>query len=168
MFEFKTLSLDAVPAAMERALRYRLLHMPEIAASICEDVLAIDPENQEALVMLILSMTDRFESPRPVPVKTARDLLPRLHGAYEREYYDGIIWEREAIAWMRSNRPLSGPAAFDCFLQAMFCFERAEALRPPANDDAILRWNSCARLIMSNRDVCRADEVDEIAANLGE
>ena len=168
MFEFKKLSLEAVPAALEKALRYRLLNMPEIAASICEDVLAVDPENQEALVTLLLAMTDSFDSPRPVPVHAARDLLHRLHGAYEREYYSGIIWEREAIAWMRSNRTMSGPAAFDCFIQAMFCFERAEALRPPANDEALLRWNSCARLIMSNRDVCRADEVDEIAANLGE
>jgi hypothetical protein len=168
MFQFKRLSPEAVPAALERALRYRLLNMPEHAVSICEDVLQIEPDNQEAIVMLILATTDRFESPRPVPVKAARDLLPRLRGEYEREYYAGIIWEREAIAWMRSNRPLSGPAAFDCFLQAMLCFERAEAIRPPANDDAILRWNSCARLIMNNRDVCRADEVDEIAANLGE
>ena len=33
-------------------------------------------------------------------------------------------------------------------LQAMEFFEKAEAIRPPGNDDAILRWNSCARLIM--------------------
>ena len=168
MFQLKQLSAEAIPAALEKVLRYRLLNMPEHAASICEDVLQVEPDNQEALVMLLLATTDRFESPRPVPVKSARDLLPRLTGAYEREYYAGIIWEREAIAWLRSNRPMGGPAAFDCFRQAMACYERAEALRPPANDDAILRWNSCARLIMSNRDVAPVDESNEVAPNFGE
>src|SRR5262249_59077585 len=100
--------------------------------------------------------------------KSARELLPRLRSEYEREYYAGIIAEREAIAWLRSNRPMSGPAAFDCFQQAMACFERAATLRPPANDDAILRWNSCARLIMSHHDVAPREETHEVAANLGE
>jgi hypothetical protein len=27
-------------------------------------------------------------------------------------------------------------------------YEKAEALREPGNDDAVLRWNTCARLIM--------------------
>ena len=27
-------------------------------------------------------------------------------------------------------------------------YEKAEAIRPAANDDAILRWNACARIIM--------------------
>ena len=30
----------------------------------------------------------------------------------------------------------------------MTWYERAEALRQPTNDDALLRWNACARLIM--------------------
>src|SRR6266436_320626 len=55
MFELKRLSLEAVPAALERALRYRLLNEPAEAESICHDVLEIDPENQEALVMLLLA-----------------------------------------------------------------------------------------------------------------
>jgi hypothetical protein len=168
VFELKALSPEAVPAALEKALRYRVLNEPEQAASICEDVLRVEPDNQEALAMLILALTDRFGGPRPVPPKGARDLLPRLHGAYEREYYAGIIWEREAIARLRSNVPRSGRAAFDCFHQAMACFERAEALRPPANDDALLRWNSCARMIRSHPDVIPAEEVEEVAANLGE
>jgi hypothetical protein len=29
----------------------------------------------------------------------------------------------------------------------MSYFERAEAIRPPHNDDAVLRWNACARLL---------------------
>ena len=30
----------------------------------------------------------------------------------------------------------------------MTFYERAEATRPPHNDDSLLRWNACARLLM--------------------
>jgi hypothetical protein len=168
VFKLKTLSAEAVPAALQKALRYRMLNEPEQAASICEDVLRLEPENQEALAMLILALTDGFGGPRPVPPKMARELLPRLRDAYEREYYAGIIWEREAIARLRSNSAHSGADAYDCFREAMTCYERAEELRPPANDDALLRWNSCARMIVKHPDVAPAPEMDEVTANLGE
>lgn len=153
MFELKTLTREAVPAALEKAHRYRLLNEPEQAESICEDVLRLDPENQLALTTLILALTDRFGDPRPAPPEAARRLLPRLHGEYERAYYAGIVDEREGAAWLRSNKPRSGEAAYQCFRQAMAHFERAEGLRPPANDDPLLRWNSCARMIMNHPDV---------------
>ena len=157
-FELKSLSHDAIPAALEKAHRYRLLNEPEQAESICEDVLRLDPENQEAVASLILALTDRFGGPRPVPPRRVRELLPRLTGGYERAYYAGIIAEREGIAWVRSGQPRSGEAAYVCFREAMALFERAEELRPPANDDAILRWNSCARMIMNHPDVAPTEE----------
>jgi hypothetical protein len=40
--------------------------------------------------------------------------------------------------------------AYDAFRDAMTWYERAEAIRPAGNDDAILRWNTCARLISGN------------------
>src|SRR5262249_25712470 len=132
------------------------------------DILQVDPDNQEAVAMLILALTDSFGGPTAVPPKLAHDLVPRLRGEYDREYYAGIIWERTAIAWLRSNLPRSGKAAFDCFQQAMDCFERAEVVRPPANDDAMLRWNSCARMLMRHPDIATVDEPEEVAANLGE
>src|SRR4029079_12853076 len=113
MFEMKTLSRDAIPAALEKALRYRLLNEPEQAASICEDVLRIDPENQEALTTLILSLTDQFGGVRPVSPKVAHDLIPALKDAYDREYYAGIVWEREGIARLGTNVPNSGRATCD-------------------------------------------------------
>ena len=61
MFELKRLSEDAIPAALEKALRYRLLNEPAEAESICHDVLSIDPENQEALVLLLLALTDTLQ-----------------------------------------------------------------------------------------------------------
>ena len=36
--------------------------------------------------------------------------------------------------------------------------EKAEELRPPGNDDALLRWNACARIIMGNGLAPRSEE----------
>jgi len=168
MFDLKPITPDAVPAALEKALRYRMLNEPEQAESICEDVLAVEPDNQEALTTLILALTDRLYGPRPATPQAARDLLPRLRGEYEQAYYAGIVCEREGIAWLRSDKPRAGSAAYECLTEAMAHFEQAAALRPPANDDAILRWNSCARTIAAHADVAPADEPAEAAANLGE
>lgn len=168
MFTLKELTPEGVPAALAKAYRYRLLNEPEQAESICHDVLRIEPENQDALTALILSLTDRLLGERTVPPQAARDLLPRLKTEYDREYYAGIIDEREGIAWMRSGKHRAGTAAYQCFREAMAHFEKAEAVRPPANDDALLRWNSCARMIDANPDVAPADETVEVAADLGE
>jgi tetratricopeptide (TPR) repeat protein len=158
MFELKLLSHEAIPAALEKAHRYRLLNEPEQAVSICEDILRLDPENQQALTTLLLALTDRFTDTRPVSPQQPRALLPRLHGEYDRLYYAGLIAEREGIAWLRSDKPRCGAAAYQCFREAMDCYERAEAIRPPANDDSVLRWNSCARMIMSHADVAPIEE----------
>jgi hypothetical protein len=40
----------------------------------------------------------------------------------------------------------------------MHWFEKAEPLRPPGHDDAILRWNTCARIIERNKLVPREEE----------
>ena len=43
--------------------------------------------------------------------------------------------------------------AYDWFVKAMGHFEAAEGIRPSGNDDAILRWNTCARVMNSRPDV---------------
>jgi hypothetical protein len=35
----------------------------------------------------------------------------------------------------------------------MSWYEKAESIRPAGNDDSILRWNTCARLISSHAQV---------------
>src|ERR1051326_267800 len=97
-FELKTLSTDSIPAALEKAMRYRLLNEPGEAESICHDVLACDPENQEALVILLLALTDRFGKNYRAGLIHAQEVLPRLRDPYERAYYAGIISERRAKA----------------------------------------------------------------------
>lgn len=147
-FELKPISIAAVPEALERAARYRLLNEPELAESICLDVLEVDPQNQRALVTLLLAITDQFGH-GAAPAR-ARELVPRLKSEYERNYYGGIIWERSAHAQLRKGAPNASFSAHEGFVQAMKCFEKALDLRSPGNDDAILRWNTCARILMRN------------------
>ena len=61
MLELKPLDPDAVPAALAKAERYRLLNEPSEAESICLDVLAVDAGNQPALRQLLLALTDQFD-----------------------------------------------------------------------------------------------------------
>jgi hypothetical protein len=158
MFELKRLSQDAVPAALEKALRYRLLNEPAEAESICHDVLEIDPQNQDALVMLLLAVTDRLGKGYGVGVTEAQEVLAQLRDEYDRCYYAGIVCERRAKAQLRSGYPGASHDAYEFLCEAMTWFEKAEALRPPKNDDALLHWNTCARIIMRNQLAPRAEE----------
>ena len=150
MFELKPLSPDAIPAALEKAVRYRLLNEPGEAESICLDVLQIEPGNEEALIMLILALTDQFPqelpSSRSAPAR-ATDLVAGLSDEYDRLYYAGIIRERRAKAVLHRDRYAATATAAEWLREAMDLFQRAEAIRPAHNDDAVLRWNACARLL---------------------
>lgn len=150
MFELKPLSRDAIPAALEKAHRYRLLNEPAEAESICRDVLDVDPENQDALVTLFLALTDQFDDHRVSVIEMAREVLSRIRDEYTRVYHTGILCERRAKAHLKHGGPRAGHSAYGCIRQAMEHYEQASALRPPANDDTILRWNTCARLLMDN------------------
>ena len=161
MFELKPLSKESIPAALEKAVRYRLLNEPAEAESICHDVLRIEPNHQQALVTLLLAMTDRFERSFAVGATQVKELLSQLHDAYERAYYGGIICERRAKAMLKQNSPGAGFEAHDLLRDAMTWYEKAEAIRPVGNDDALLRWNACARIIMGNRLTPRAEDDQE-------
>src|SRR5213078_931828 len=158
MSDLKTLSTNAIPGALEKAERYRLLNEPAEAESICLDILAADPENQRALIMLLLAVTDRFSKGYGVSDTQAGQLLARVKGEYERAYYAGILAERRAKAKLAQGSPGARHYAYDGFCEAMSWFEKAETLRPPGNDDALLRWNTCARIIDKNRLVARDEE----------
>jgi len=158
MFELKKLSSEAISAALEKAMRYRLLNEPGEAESICHDVLSIDPKNQEALVTLLLAQTDRFGKGYNVGITQAREAVPRLQDPYERAYYSGIICERQAKVQLQRGNPGAGFEAYELLREAMDFYEKAEAVRPAGNDDALLRWNACARIIMGNRLEPRLEE----------
>ena len=158
MFELKRLTPEGVEIALRKVERYRLLNEPWQAESICLDILELDPDHQEALVSLILSITDQFKAEEGKRKKEALELIPRLRSEYQREYYSGIIWERRATTLLARRSPGFGPVAYQHLRRAMKCYERAEQLETPGDDPAIVRWNSCARMIMRHKEIRPAAE----------
>jgi hypothetical protein len=152
MFQLKPLSPDAVTSALAKAERYRLLNEPRQAESICLDVLALDATQQQALTTLVLSLTDQFGGhPASVPAR-AREVLPLLDRPYDRAYYAGLICERLAIAQLARGAHGAVQAAGEWLKDALGHYAEAERLRAPGNDDAILRWNACVRLLHAQPD----------------
>ena len=150
MFELKRISESGIESALEKVERYRLLNEPLDAESICRDVLAIHPNHQRALVNLILALTDQFERGESRCVSAAQEIIPRLHSEYEREYYSGIICERRGQALFSRGEAGSESVAYSWFREAMEWYEKAENIRPEGNDESLLRWNTCARLLAQN------------------
>ena len=138
--------------------RFSILNEAAEAESICRDVLRVDPTNDRALVLLLLALTDQFDRGLPDVVGQALALVPKLSGEYERSYYMGIICERRAKTYLQQHSGGSSFNAYDKLSEAMRWYEKAESIRPPGNDDALLRWNTCARLIMQNKLVARTEE----------
>jgi len=143
--KLKTISKHSIPEALAKAEHYRHLNEPEESESICHDILAVDPENQAAMRILGLAITDEFTGQASDRYAEAAGMFQKLTDAYEREYFTGLLLERLAKAQMRAGRPPHSISTF--FHEAMEHFEAAEKTSPPNNDDAMLRWNRCARLL---------------------
>ena len=158
MAELKPLSRESIGRALERAERYRLLNEPVEAESICLDVLAADEQSQPALVMLLLALTDQFEEGESGVVGRARDVAQQLRDEYERAYYQGLVAERRAKAQLKRGGPGSSYAAYASFRDALALYEKAEAIRPAGNDDAILRYNTCVRILERHPDLTEAPQ----------
>lgn len=157
MFDLKPLSPAAIPAALAKAERYRLLNEPAQSQSICEDVLHADPKNHQALVTLILALSDDFPHHHGRTAARALELVSQLPTEYERWYYGGLVAERRGRALLEQPGP-GARAAAEWLQEAMHAYERAEALRPPDNDEARLRWNACARVFNAKPDLLARDE----------
>jgi len=160
MFELKPISKEAIPDALDKAVRYRLLNEPVQAESICLDILGLDPENEKAAITLLLALTDQFPTRMMTAVREAREVLTRFKGEYRRAYYEGIIWERRASAQQDNGGPGSGNMAYDGLRQALTCYERAIEIRPEGNDDALLRWNTCVRILERHPEIKPPPEDD--------
>jgi hypothetical protein len=150
-FELKPISVQSIPEALAKVERYRLLNEPSLAESICLDVLAIVPDHQQALISLLLARTDQFHL--NVQAKAAQEVLAQIKGDYEQAYYAGIIWERLGNTRIRQLGSGAGASAYHMLREAMDHYEKAMNFAVPGNDDAILRWNTCARVIMQNPDI---------------
>lgn len=157
-FTPKPISLQAVPKALDRAERYRLLNDPINAESICRDILAVDPDNSAAERMLILSLTEQFNQGMARRLRETRALAEAMDDDYQRLYLSGLVCERQAAAQKRRSSPGWGHIAYDLLREAMEFYEQATELRPEDDDSALLRWNTCARLINAHANITRAPE----------
>ena len=146
-FDLKPITKEGAAAALEKAERYRLLNQPMLAESICLDILGVDPENEEATIALLLALTDQFAPGSTRTAKRAMELAKSFRNEYHKNYYSGIIHERQGTASLKSNVPGCEFDAYEWYLEAMEFYEKSEALTPPGNDDPVLRWNTCARII---------------------
>ncbi len=164
MHKLKPIAPESVPAALEKALRYRLLNEPLEAESICLDILQADPDNQEAVIALLLARTDLFDLEYSAAFERARAVLPRLSNDYDRAYYEGMIHERWAKA--QTARHVPDHVVTGWYLHAMHCFERAEAVAPADNPDAILRWNACARVLARQEQSAGAEHEQSITRDI--
>ena len=139
-------SIEAIPGALSKAEHYRFLSQSWHAESICRDVLAVDPNNQAALILLVLSLTDQFEE--GLSAKEALHVVGTVVNEYHRAYYSGIVHERQAIALFRRHTEYRyRREVYTLFQKAMDWYRKAQAIRPANNDDAILRWNTCIRFM---------------------
>jgi tetratricopeptide (TPR) repeat protein len=160
--KLKTISKAGIPEAISKAEVYRSLNEPEEAESICRDILAVEPEHQLALRLLGLAITDEFCGDAQDRHREAETLFQKLTDPYERLYYTGLLHERRAKAQMRVGR--SPHTLTPLFEEAMRCFEQAEAIRPAGNDDSILRWNRCARLLQNHPGFREETEIETFDA----
>src|SRR5271170_7576431 len=95
MYALKPISRSSLDGALAKAERYRLLHEPTQAESICRDILEIEPENQNALICFVLAQTDQIAQSKRAFQKSVASAA-KLQSAYDRAYYTGIAWERRA------------------------------------------------------------------------
>ena len=145
--KLKPISRAGVAEAIAKAEVYRYLNEPGEAESICRDILAQEPDNQNALRLLGLSITDQFTGQVSDRYDEGENAFRGLTSEYEKVYHLGILRERKAKAQLRAGRPPH--TVYPIFEEAMRLFESAEKIRPPDNDEAILRWNRCVRLLQS-------------------
>jgi len=98
MTDLKRIPVADMANVLEKAVRYRLLNELLQTASICRDILTVDPHNQSALVTLLLALTHQFDT----------KFTDALDGAYEAAYYEGIVHKH----WANSQHLQSMPPEF--------------------------------------------------------
>ena len=151
MSNLRPLDRGLIPAALEHAREYREQAEPLLAESACLDVLEGDPDNQEALTLLVLALTDQFSHGSPPDLGRVRSLIPKIEGEYHRFFYSGLVAERRATALVTHPRIHgSGFLAFDLLRSAMEFYEQAREVAEEGDPEAALRWNSCVRILERN------------------
>lgn len=148
--------VNSIELALDKARQYRSLQEPEMAESICLDILNVDADNQQALVLYILALSDQLHHPdKQAQIKIIQQAIEKLDSEYRRHYYAGLLNERQARFLL--SQPMSRSFAYEYFIEALQYYQQAEPLQPENNDEAILRWNSCIRTVQKEKLQARRD-----------
>lgn len=161
VFELKPLSREGIDAALAKAEHYRFLNQPGLAESICLDILRVDQSNQKANIVLLLAQTDQFGTSSSKSSRQVLGLVSQLTDEYSKTYYSGIVHERQGAAALSAGKHGAEYDAYEWYREAMDFYEKADKLNKDTNDDPILRWNTCARIIMDHRLKERPQDTDE-------
>jgi tetratricopeptide (TPR) repeat protein len=160
--KLKVISKAGIAEAIAKAELYRYLNEPEEAESICRDILAADAKHMLGLRTLGLAITDQFTGESGDRYGEVQKIFESLTDGYERQYYLGLLCERRVKAQLRTGR--APHTLLPLMEKALQHFAEAEKIHPPGNDDAILRWNRCVRLLQSQPDFA-AEEVVSFEAH---
>ena len=151
-FKLKSISQAGIGTAIAKAERYRYLNEPEEAESICRDILAVDPNHQLAKRILGLAITDQFSggvNDRVTEASSVFDSLEERRTTYNsgsQQYATDSTTEVASLSarGMRLARLDYEPPAKG---EPLLVTPDAEKIRAAGNDEAILRWNRCVRLL---------------------
>lgn len=99
---------------------------------------------------MILALTDQFpDGAHPQAAVEAEKAAARIQDEYKRLYLSDIIRERRGKAMLAAAVPARhGRRRNGCVKRCRATSVR-KPLRPAGNDEAVLRWNTCARLLMT-------------------
>ena len=147
-FQLKTISLESIDEALSKVSLYRSLNKPDEAESICRDILEVDADNQQALRLLGLTITDQFTGEHQDRFNEAKAIFEKLTARFEALYNQGVLYERRAKAQLLAGR--LPKTTIPLFEKAIALFEEAQTIHPDKNDDAILRQNRCVRMLRAN------------------
>ncbi len=168
MFDLKPLSKEAIPKAIDRAKQYRQLNQPWHAESICRDVYAVDPDHQQNLIILFLAITDQFVNDKHgKSMQDAEEIIDKLRDEYQRDYARGIVFERQASAAIKRGGPRASYIAYYHILRALEFYEKSAKSHPDKNEESILRYNTCVRMV-EEFDLKPAPDDDGSHGTLGE
>ena len=129
--------------------------------------LQADPSNADAVRTLILALTDSFQYHELGSVSRAQDLVATLPSEYERAYFAGLVAERRARALLVRGGPGRACPRAICCARRCAPSNAPNRVKPSDNDDALLRWNACARLFQRHPELVAADEERTAPVMLG-
>jgi hypothetical protein len=154
--KYQIISQKSIPTVLKKARQYRALLEPDLAISICLDVFAIEPTNQDALVIYMLALTDVYshQNIKPQPEKILKTIA-QFESEFHQVYYQGIFLERKARAMLKSS--MSHSFAYEGLMEALELYQQAQKIAPEQCADPILRHNSILRTIDKEKLTPRVD-----------